>query len=124
MQQVSSMVVSPIPQVDRILEPYAKKSYEMHRKYTVALLMNATVTMMKKRAHKKSHGGVQREMEQGFQGWEHKFKYGCKQQGRLSVYYGNYRTCNIRIGKMASKTMLNVRKKGEGKKTIKTGAVS
>lgn len=108
-----------IPQVDRILEPYAKKSYEMHKEMYRSIVNECGGSYDEEKAHKKAMGAVQREMEQGFQGWEYKFNTVASSRGDYPFITVTIGLATSEFGKMASKTMLNVRKKGEGKKDHK-----
>ena len=56
-----------VPNVENILAPYAEKSYEKYiKKYE-------DLGLPGERAREVALEDVQREMEQGFQGWEYKF---------------------------------------------------
>lgn len=99
-----------IPEADKILEPYAEKSYKKYmEKYTSLGLDEET-------AEKVTMKDIERDFEQGFQGWEYKFN-------SVSSSRGDYPFITVTIGlgtgrfaKMASVSMLKVRKEGQGKK--------
>ena len=59
---------------------------------------------------------VQRDMEQGFQGWEYKFNSVSSSRGDYPFITMTAGTGTSRFAKMATMTMLNVRKGGQGKK--------
>ena len=74
-----------VPSVENILEPYAEKSYEK------ALNKYIDLGLDEEKAKEIAWNDVQREMEQGFQGWEYKFNSGFLQPRRLPLYYGDGR---------------------------------
>ena len=102
-----------IPQADQILEKYAQKSYDKYMEKYLALGID------KEKAEEVSMAEVQREMEQGFQGWEYKFN-------TVASSRGDYPFITVTIGlgtstfaKMASKACLKVRSIGQGKPGFK-----
>ena len=98
-----------VPSVDLILEPYAEKSYchylEKYERLGIA----------KEAAEAESLADVTREFEQGFQGWEYKFNSVSSSRGDYPFITMTAGTGTSRFAKMATITMLNVRKKGQGK---------
>lgn len=102
-----------MPSVDLILEPYAQKSYEKYvGKYT-------GMGVKEERAREEAKKDVQVEFEQGFQGWEYKFNTVASSRGDypfITVTTGTGTGC---FARMASVCMLNVRRKGQGKKECK-----
>lgn len=102
-----------VPEVDKILAPYAQKSYE--KQYDRYLCMGLSFEDARKEALK----DVQNDFEQGFQGWEYKFNTVASSRGDYPFI-----TMTIGLGtgefeKMASLTMLKVHAKGQGKKENK-----
>jgi len=102
-----------IPQADQILEKYAQKSYDKYMEKYLSLGID------EKKAEEVSMAEVQREMEQGFQGWEYKFN-------TVASSRGDYPFITVTIGlgtsvfaKMASKACLKVRSIGQGKPGFK-----
>lgn len=103
-----------LPEVDKILAPYAQKSYDKYvKKYTKKCHME------QKEAEELALEDVAKEMEQGFQGWEYKFN-------TVGSSRGDYPFITITLGlgtekfeKLASITALNVRAGGQGKKDHK-----
>ena len=70
-----------VPNVENILAPYAEKSYEKYiKKYE-------DLGLPGERAREVALEDVQREMEQGFQGWEYKFNSVSSSRGGLSLHY-------------------------------------
>lgn len=102
-----------IPQADQILEKYAQKSYDKYLEKYLSLGIDED------KAKEVSMAEVQREMEQGFQGWEYKFN-------TVASSRGDYPFITVTIGlgtsvfaKMASKACLKVRSIGQGKPGFK-----
>jgi len=102
-----------VPSVEEILAPYAEKSYEKYiQKYT-------DLGLTEEKATEVAWKDVQRDMEQGFQGWEYKFNSVSSSRGDYPFITMTAGTGTSRFAKMATITMLNVRKKGQGKKEHK-----
>ncbi len=99
-----------VPSADKILEPYAEKSYKLYmEKYT-------SLGLSEEQADKVTMADIQRDFEQGFQGWEYKFNSVSSSRGDYPFITVTIGTGTGRFAKMASITMLNVRKGGQGKK--------
>ena len=99
-----------VPSVEEILAPYAEKSYEQYiEKYL-------DLGLTDEKAMEVAWSDVQRDMEQGFQGWEYKFNSVSSSRGDYPFITMTAGTGTSRFAKMATITMLNVRKGGEGKK--------
>lgn len=99
-----------VPSADLILEPYAEKSYAKYiEKYT-------KLGLDKGKAEEVTMADIQRDFEQGFQGWEYKFNSVSSSRGDYPFITVTIGTGTGRFAKMASVTMLNVRKNGQGKK--------
>lgn len=128
-----------VPEIDKILEPYAQKSYdayvedmngfideilealEGHKVLTMAVkavlkaLKKPFETIIDARATAK----VQKEMKQGFQGLEYKFNTVASSRGDYPFITFTAGLATSKFGKMASKTMFDVRRGGQGKKGFK-----
>ena len=99
-----------VPSVENILAPYAEKSYEKYiKKYT-------DLGISEEKAKEVAWNDVQRDMEQGFQGWEYKFNTVASSRGDYPFITMTMGTGTGRFAKLASITMLNVRRKGQGRK--------
>lgn len=102
-----------VPSVDMILEPYAEKSYnkyvEKYRKLGVE----------KNRAEEEAYQDVVKEYEQGFQGWEYKFNTVASSRGDYPFITVTAGTGTGRFARLATISMLNVRRKGQGKAECK-----
>ncbi len=102
-----------VPSVEEILAPYAEKSYEKY----IDKYKNLGLT--EEKAKEVAWADVQRDMEQGFQGWEYKFNSVSSSRGDYPFITMTAGTGASRFAKMATITMLNVRKGGQGKKNCK-----
>ncbi len=98
-----------VPSVENILAPYAEKSYakylEKYRK----------LELPEEKIEEVALADVQRDMEQGFQGWEYKFNSVSSSRGDYPFITMTAGTGTSRFAKMATMTMLKVRKGGQGK---------
>ena len=105
-----------VPSVDNILEPYAEKSYKKYiEKYKRLGIDDDT-------AEAEAYADVVREFEQGFQGWEYKFNTVASSRGDypfITVTATKAGTGTGRFAKLATISMLNVRRRGQGKKECK-----
>ena len=102
-----------IPSVDLLLEPYAELSYKKYIQKYVELGLD------KDKAEEIALKEIQRDFEQGFQGWEYKFNSVSSSRGDYPFITVTTGTGTGRFAKMASITMLNVRKNGQGKDGFK-----
>ncbi|MCR4806633.1 MAG: anaerobic ribonucleoside-triphosphate reductase [Lachnospiraceae bacterium] len=102
-----------VPSVDLILEPYAEKSYNKYiKKYT-------ELGIDQEKAEEVAYNDVKRDFEQGFQGWEYKFNTVASSRGDYPFITVTAGTGTGRFAKLATITMLNVRRKGQGKAECK-----
>ncbi|MDD6812406.1 MAG: anaerobic ribonucleoside-triphosphate reductase [Lachnospiraceae bacterium] len=102
-----------VPEVDKILEPYAEKSYQRDlEKY-------ARLGIDKETAEAEALADVKKEFEQGFQGWEYKFNTVASSRGDYPFITVTAGIGTGRFAKLATITMLNVRRRGQGKKECK-----
>ena len=102
-----------VPSVDLILEPYAEKSYHKYIEKYLRLGID------KDTAEAEAYADVVREYEQGFQGWEYKFNTVGSSRGDYPFITVTAGTGTGRFAKLATITMLNVRRRGQGKKDCK-----
>ena len=102
-----------VPSVDLLLEPYAEKSYQKQYDRYKSLGLSDEV------AEREALADVKVDFEQGFQGWEYKFNSVSSSRGDYPFITMTAGTGTGRFAKMASITMLDVRRKGQGKKTCK-----
>ena len=98
-----------VPSVENILAPYAEKSYakylEKYRK----------LGLPEEKVEEVAWADVQRDMEQGFQGWEYKFNSVSSSRGDYPFITVTAGTRTSIYGKLATIKMLEVRKNGQGK---------
>ena len=97
-----------VPEVDFILEKYAQKSYDHYLEKYKAICK--TEEIAKEQALK----DVEKEFEQGFQGWEMKWNTVGSSRGDypfISVSFGLSKTL---FGRMANKAILKTRMNGQG----------
>ena len=102
-----------VPEVDKILEPYAEKSYKRNIKKYLRLGID------RESAEAEALADVTKEFEQGFQGWEYKFNTVASSRGDYPFITVTAGIGTGRFAKLASISMLNVRRKGQGKKECK-----
>lgn len=98
-----------VPSVDEILEPYAEKSHKLHLEKYRSLGLPEEI------AQEVSWKDLEKEMEQGFQGWEYKFNSVSSSRGDYPFITVTSGTNISKYGKLITKTMLEVRKNGQGK---------
>lgn len=102
-----------VPQVDKILEPYAEKSFQkQYDRYK-------NLGLDDKKAEEEAINDVRKDMMQGFQGWEYKFNTVASSRGDYPFITITGGLGTSRFAKMANICMLEVRKNGQGKKECK-----
>ena len=99
-----------IPSVEYTLEPYAKLSYEKAKKKYMDL------GVPEDKAAEAALAGVEREFEQGFQGWEYKFNTVASSRGDYPFITVTAGTGTSDFQKMATRALLKVHMEGQGKK--------
>ena len=102
-----------VPEVDKILAPYAEKSYSKQLEKYRELGLPEEV------CEKEATKDITLDFEQGFQGWEYKFNTVASSRGDYPFITVTAGLGTGRFEKMASIIMLNVRRKGQGKKWCK-----
>ena len=102
-----------LPEVDKILAPYAEKTYEANfNKYV-------DMGLSEEKAAEQATKDVEKEFHDGFQGWEYKFNTVASSRGDYPFITVSAGLGQGKFEKMASIIMLNVRKDGQGKKEHK-----
>ncbi|MFI3237285.1 MAG: anaerobic ribonucleoside-triphosphate reductase [Lachnospiraceae bacterium] len=99
--------------VDLILEPYAEKSYKKYVEKYTRLGLSAEVV------EAESIKDLEKEFEQGFQGWEYKFNTVASSRGDYPFITMSIGVGTTRFAKMGALSMLKVRQDGQGKKGCK-----
>lgn len=102
-----------VPSVDTILEPFAEKSYTKHVKKYIDL------GIPEEKARVVAWEDLEREMAQGFQGWEYKFNSVSSSRGDYPFITVTTGTGTSKYAKLASIKMLEVRSGGQGAKGYK-----
>lgn len=113
-----------IPQVDKILAPYAEKSYQKYKKEYYFIINNLedegiNIGSVDDLADKYATDKVRREFEQGFQGWEYKFNTVGSSRGDYPFIAMSFGIGTSKWETMASEMALTVRMNGQGKPGFK-----
>lgn len=120
-----------IPQVDKILAPYAEKSYQKYvQEYQedakelledlhISFVHKIFQPVIDKLADKKANKKIRRDFEQGFQGWEYKFNTVGSSRGDYPFIAISFGVGTSKWEVMASEMALRVRMAGQGKKGFK-----
>lgn len=102
-----------LPEVDKVLGKYAKKSFDKHEAKYLSLGLD------KCKAVTQALLDTEEEMRQGYQGWEYKFNTVGSSRGDYPFITITFGLGTDTFEKMISKTILNVHKEGQGKKDRK-----
>ncbi len=102
-----------VPEVDKILAPYAEKTYKTSKEKYLRLAIS------EEKAEAEAIADVEREFEQGYQGWEYKFNTVSSSRGDYPFITITFGLGTSKFEKMCSKTILKVRREGQGKKDRK-----
>lgn len=102
-----------VPSVDKILEPYARKSYKIYMDKYIALGISP------KRSEEEAIKDVTRDFEQGFQGWEYKFNSVSSSRGDYPFITVTLGTGTSRFAALATISLLKVRQNGQGRSECK-----
>ena len=102
-----------VAEVDKILAPYAQKSYEKNYDRYVCLGLPF------EKAREEALNDVKHDFEQGFQGWEYKFNTVASSRGDYPFITMTFGLGTSEFEKMASLIMLKTREGGQGKKSCK-----
>lgn len=106
-----------IPEIDKILAPYAEKSYEKYIEEYKNIIYDLTENVFfdKKLIDDYATNKVKRDFEQGFQGIEYKLNTVGSSRGDYPFVTMTFGLGTERFEKMASITFLEVHMKGQGK---------
>ena len=117
-----------IPEVDKILDPYAEKSYEYYcnkfdELYKIITSLNWVKIdtslfdddMYNDIRSDFADRQIYRDFEQGFQAWEYKFNSIGSSRGDYPFIATSFGVHVTKFGTMAIKAILEVRKNGQGK---------
>ena len=102
-----------LPEVDKILAPYAQKTYDAsYEKYI-------EMGISPEKADVQATKDVEKDFHDGFQGWEYKFNTVASSRGDYPFITVSAGLGQSKFEKMATITMLEVRRGGQGKKSCK-----
>lgn len=102
-----------VPSAELILEPYAEKSYTRYMEKYRALGIDED------KCEELTMQDIERDFEQGFQGWEYKFNSVSSSRGDYPFITVTAGTGTGRFAKLCTKVMLRVRMEGQGKSGFK-----
>jgi len=109
-----------IPEVDKLIRPYAEKSYAKYiDEYFDFQYIKEEDDGMHHKAHEYAMSKITKEMEQGYQGWEYKFNTVASSRGDYPFISITFGLGTDRFEKLFSKSVLKVRREGQGKKGFK-----
>ena len=113
-----------VPEVDKILAPYAEKSYWHYRKEYADICGNIekdnnVEINNTSSAEEWAMNKVQRDFEQGWQGIEYKLNTVGSSRGDYPFVTMSIGLTSDKFGKMAAVTLLNIHKEGQGKRGFK-----
>ena len=115
-----------VPEVDKILEPYAEKSYKKYiseyREITDSVrtkMLGMEIYDIDKSADEYAIKKVSRDFDQGWQGIEMKLNSVGSSRGDYPFVTMTLGLATSRFGKMAAISLLNVHSGGQGKKGFK-----
>ena len=112
-----------VPEVDKILEPYAEKSYEKYKKeyfdITDEFINGLSQNHLIDKADEYATDKVQRDFEQGWQGIEMKLNSVGSSRGDYPFVTMTLGLATSKFGKMAAISLLKVHSEGQGKNGFK-----
>lgn len=109
-----------VPEVDKILEPYAEKSYEKYYQEYMSIADDIKALVIpQEKAYKYAMNKVQRDFEQGWQGIEMKLNSVGSSRGDYPFVTMTIGLTTSTLGKMAAISLLKVHSEGQGKKGFK-----
>lgn len=109
-----------VPEIDKILAPYAEKSYTGYIKEFCEMQMaDIPEDKLQKAAHSYAMKKTEREMEQGYQGIEYKLNTVASSRGDYPFVTITFGLGTNPFEKMVSKTILRVHAVGQGKTGFK-----
>ena len=109
-----------VPEVDKILEPYAEKSYKKYYQEYMGIADDIkALVISQEKACKYAIDKVQRDFEQGWQGIEMKLNSVGSSRGDYPFVTMTIGLATSTFGKMAAISLLKVHSEGQGKKGFK-----
>ena len=112
-----------VPEVDKILEPYAEKSYKKYYQEYMSIAddieYEQVLEVHSKKASEYATEKVKRDFEQGWQGIEMKLNSVGSSRGDYPFVTMTLGLATSKFGKMAAISLLKVHSEGQGKKGFK-----
>lgn len=112
-----------VPEVDKILAPYANKSYKKYYKEYMDIVdeieYKQSIEIHSEKACKYAMNKVERDFEQGWQGIEYKLNTVGSSRGDYPFVTMTMGLATDKFGKMAAITLLKIHSEGQGKKGFK-----
>ena len=115
-----------VPEVDKILEPYAEKSYQKYKQEHYNILTDSYICISElnrkewdEQSSKYATEKVQRDFDQGWQGIEMKLNSVGSSRGDYPFVSMSIGLATSKFGKMAAISLLKVHSEGQGKKGFK-----
>lgn len=118
-----------VPEIDKILSPYAEKSYKKYYDDYIQIYKDTTETIefpessnfeiIETKANEYALKKVKRDFEQGFQGIEMKLNTVGSSRGDYPFITMTFGLATDTFGRIASKTFLEVHMEGQGKPGFK-----
>ena len=115
-----------VPEVDKILTPYAEKSYQKYKQehYNILTKFGICISELNRadwdvKASEYAINKVQRDFEQGWQGIEMKLNSVGSSRGDYPFVTMTIGLATSKFGKMAAISLLKVHSEGQGKKGFK-----
>lgn len=102
-----------VPEVEKILEPYAEKSYQ---RYLNKYLKKG---LSKEMAEESAYEDTLEDIKQGYQGWEYKFNTVASSRGDYPFVTISFGLSTSKWGKEINKIICDTRRNGQGKKGFK-----
>lgn len=108
-------------EIDKIMEPYAQKTYDAAYQKTDSLLKKLGISeeIRTVEADTAAMEQVEKEMRGCFQGWEYKFNTVASSRGDYPFITFTYGLAQSKFGKMASIICSETREGGQGRKGVK-----
>lgn len=107
-----------IPECDKLLAPYAEKSYQRYCEEYMEiyhnLLSQKDVSTSSVEAERYAMKKVRRDMEQGFQSWEYRFNTVGSSRGDYPFIAISLGLADDKFGQLVTEVCLAVRAKGQG----------
>lgn len=108
-------------EIDKIMEPYAQKTFDAAYEYMLNMLLDCDVEEWRaeRKARKEAYAQVEKEMRGCFQGWEMKFNTVASSRGDYPFITFTYGLARGELGKMAARICSETRGAGQGRKGVK-----